>query len=220
VRQLWQQNTWWWPNAAETCRIIKKQTNKKLKVALKTAYFSVYEPLFLDCRGLASFWYSLFRVRVTVQSYITTGGPPISSSWRQAHWDSRPVIFFQLKTCSYRPYVTFSDGRMGLSFTIAAGPRQRSHSQVLVPRDSWPHFTVSDSRLPQPWGPGSRIYILQEYGGPVIPPDTGSFFVVSYLSQGYGGSIRPRLRKGSLFFLCSLLLIWSRGGPIEDTSVA
>jgi hypothetical protein len=43
---------------------------------------------------------------------------------------------------------------MGLSFTTADGPRQRSHFQVRVPRDSWPHFTVSDSRLPQPEGPG------------------------------------------------------------------
>jgi hypothetical protein len=37
---------------------------------------------------------------------------------------------------------------MGLSFTIVAGPRQRNHSQVRVPRDSWPHYTLSDSRLP------------------------------------------------------------------------
>jgi hypothetical protein len=29
-----------------------------------------------------------------------------------------------------------SDERMGLSFTIAVGPHQRSHSQVRVPRDS------------------------------------------------------------------------------------
>jgi hypothetical protein len=62
---------------------------------------------------------------------------------------------------------------MGLSFTVAAGPRQRSHSQVRVPWDSWPYFTVSDSRLPQSGGPGPRIYILQEQGGPVIPPGTG-----------------------------------------------
>jgi hypothetical protein len=40
------------------------------------------------------------------------------------------------------------DERMGLSCIIAAGPRQRSHSQVQVPRDSWPHFTVSNSRIP------------------------------------------------------------------------
>jgi hypothetical protein len=40
-----------------------------------------------------------------------------------------------------------SDERKGLSFTIAAGPRQRSHSCDRVPRDSRPYFTVSDSRL-------------------------------------------------------------------------
>jgi hypothetical protein len=33
-------------------------------------------------------------------------------------------------------------------FTIAAGPRQRSHSPVRVPWVSRPYFTVSDSRLP------------------------------------------------------------------------
>jgi hypothetical protein len=58
---------------------------------------------------------------------------------------------------------------MGLSSTISAGPRQLSHSQVRVPRDLWPHFTVSDTRLHQTGGPGPRIY---EEGGPVIPPGT------------------------------------------------
>jgi hypothetical protein len=41
-----------------------------------------------------------------------------------------------------------SDERTGLSFTIAAGPRQRVYSRVRVPWDSRPYFTVSDSRLP------------------------------------------------------------------------
>jgi hypothetical protein len=31
----------------------------------------------------------------------------------------------------------------------------------------------SHLRLPQPGGPGPRIYIPQEQGGPVVPPDTG-----------------------------------------------
>jgi hypothetical protein len=37
-----------------------------------------------------------------------------------------------------------SDERTGRSFTIGAGPRQRSYSRV---RDSRPYFTVSDSKL-------------------------------------------------------------------------
>jgi hypothetical protein len=42
---------------------------------------------------------------------------------------------------------TLSDEKTGLSFTIAAGARQRSHSRVRVSWDSRPCFTVSDSRL-------------------------------------------------------------------------
>jgi hypothetical protein len=61
-----------------------------------------------------------------------------------------------------------SDERTGLSFTSAAGPRQRSHSRIRVLWDSRPYFTVSDSRL----------------------------FLASYDSQGYGGGIRPRLHTG------------------------
>jgi hypothetical protein len=35
------------------------------------------------------------------------------------------------------------------------------------------HILLSHLRLPQPGGPGSRICIPQEQGGPVIPPGTG-----------------------------------------------
>jgi hypothetical protein len=51
---------------------------------------------------------------------------------------------------------------MGLSYTNAAGPRQRSVSRVRAPMDSWSYFTVLYSRLAQPEGSGSRIYIPQE----------------------------------------------------------
>jgi hypothetical protein len=66
-----------------------------------------------------------------------------------------------------------SDERTGLLFTIPPGHRQRSHSWFRVPRGSWPYFTVSDSRLPQPGGPGPCIYISQEQCDPVISPGTG-----------------------------------------------
>jgi hypothetical protein len=60
---------------------------------------------------------------------------------------------------------------MDLPFTIAAGLRQRSHSLVRVPLDPWPYFTVSDSRLSQPGGPGPCIYIPQEQGDPAAIKD-------------------------------------------------
>jgi hypothetical protein len=62
---------------------------------------------------------------------------------------------------------------MGLSFTIASGPRQGSHSLFQVPRYSQSHFTFSDSRLTQPGRSGPHIYIPEEQGGLVISPDTG-----------------------------------------------
>jgi hypothetical protein len=61
-----------------------------------------------------------------------------------------------------------SDKRTGLSFAVAADLRQGSHSRVRVPRDLSPYLTVSDLRLPQPGGPGHRIYISQEESDPVI----------------------------------------------------
>jgi hypothetical protein len=65
---------------------------------------------------------------------------------------------------------------MGVSFTIAAGPRQHKHSRVRVPRDSWTYFIISDSRLPQPGGPGHHIYIPQEQSGPLMPSGTEFHF--------------------------------------------
>jgi hypothetical protein len=49
-----------------------------------------------------------------------------------------------------------SDEWTGLSFTIAARARQRSHSRVRVPWGSWTYFTVSDSRLPFSLPPMTR----------------------------------------------------------------
>jgi hypothetical protein len=118
------------------------------------------------------------------QSYFTTGGlPPISSPWWQAPRLTTSNFIFQLNTCGYSPYVTSSLTRAWVLFTIAAGPRQRSHSQVQVLRDSWPHFTVSDMRLPQPGGPGPHIYIPRNRVVRLYPQALGSLFVASYDSQ-------------------------------------
>jgi hypothetical protein len=43
-----------------------------------------------------------------------------------------------------------------LTFKIAAGPRQRSHSRVRIPWDSHPHLTVLDSKLPYSSPPTTR----------------------------------------------------------------
>jgi hypothetical protein len=118
------------------------------------------------------------------------------------HLGFTTTFLFLSDSCGFCWCEALSDERTDLPFTIAAGPRQCSHSWVQVPQDSWPYFNVSDSRLPQPGGPGPHIYIPQEQGGPVIPPGTGFLFFASYDSQGYGGGIRTRLHAGK--FLESL----------------
>jgi hypothetical protein len=59
-----------------------------------------------------------------------------------------------------------SDKRTGLSFTIASGPRQSSHFRVRFPWDSWPYFTVSDSRLPVSSPPTTRRATVEVFEPP------------------------------------------------------
>jgi hypothetical protein len=79
-------------------------------------------------------------------------------------------IFITVRRLRFCWCGALSDERTGLSFTIAAGPRQSSHCRVRVPGHSWPYFTVSDSRLPIS-----------------SPPTT---------PQDHGGGIGPRLHTG------------------------
>jgi hypothetical protein len=50
--------------------------------------------------------------------------------------------------------------------SLSASELRRAHDHILLP-----HL-----RLPQPGGPGPHIYILQQQGGPVIPPGTAFAF--------------------------------------------
>jgi hypothetical protein len=80
-------------------------------------------------------------------------------------------ISFQLNTCGYSSYVTSSLTRgwvcrLQLLLAVAS-------AVIFVSESRTTYFTVWDSRLLQPGGPGFRIYIPQEQGSPVIPPSTG-----------------------------------------------
>jgi hypothetical protein len=89
---------------------------------------------------------------------------------------------------------TFSDERTGLSFTVAAGPRQRSflwsetrraHDHILLSqiRDS-PNM---EGQVPIFISPRNRVAQL-------YPQALGSIFVASYDLQGYSGGIRTHLQ--------------------------
>jgi hypothetical protein len=69
--------------------------------------------------------------------------------------------------------VALSDERMGLPFTIAAGPPQCSHSRVQFPWDSPPYFTLSDSRLPFSSPPTPRRAVVEVFD-PASTRESGS----------------------------------------------
>jgi hypothetical protein len=83
---------------------------------------------------------------------------------------------------------------MGLSFTVSAGPRQHSHSQVRVPRYLWSCFTVSDSKLPNLEGQASVCISPRNRVAQLYPQALGSLFFASDNAQDYGGNIRTRLQ--------------------------
>jgi hypothetical protein len=82
------------------------------------------------------------------------------------------ISFRQLRLCYFvapsltrgRVCTLLAQFLLGLSRAVTLGSKShRTHGHILLP-----HL-----RLPQPGGPGSRIYIPQEQGGPDIPPGTG-----------------------------------------------
>jgi hypothetical protein len=90
---------------------------------------------------------------------------------------------------------------MGLSFTIAAGPRQRSYSRVRVPRDRETHGHVLLPQIRDSPSLEDQVAVFISPRNRVIqlyPRALGSLFVASYDSQGYGGGIRTRLHRGFL----------------------
>jgi hypothetical protein len=79
------------------------------------------------------------------QNYFTTGSlPPSSSSWRQAPWDQRPVVFFSNRTLAV---IVLSDERMGLLFTIVAG---LASTVILRSKSCWTHDYILLSHI---WDP-------------------------------------------------------------------
>jgi hypothetical protein len=122
---------------------------------------------------------------------------------------SGPIFIFQLNTCGHSLYVTSS---------LTRGWVCRSQlllflaSAVILVYQSLgthePYFTVSDSRLPQPWGPSPSIYIPQEQGGLVISP--GIRFPFRRLLRLAGLWLRYSNPPphGVLYFVCLHILDW------------
>jgi hypothetical protein len=74
------------------------------------------------------------------------------------------IFFFCQTVAGLLIWGALSDEKTGLSFTIAADPRQSSHSRVRVPCDWRPYFTASDSRLPFSSPPKTRRATVEVFG--------------------------------------------------------
>jgi hypothetical protein len=129
--------------------------------------------LYNHCLGLAPFWLAPFwslysdlnydwlhsesESESESEFYVTTDGQSASVSWNKAPiWCLRPDFYYCQTVAGLLMWGAFSGEGTGLSFTTAAGTRQRSHSWVRVPWDSRPYFTVSDLRLPFSLPPTTR----------------------------------------------------------------
>jgi hypothetical protein len=68
------------------------------------------------------------------ESYVTTDGQLASLSWNKAPiWGLLPDRYYCLTVAGFLVRGVLSDERTGMSFTIPAGLRQRSHFRVRVP---------------------------------------------------------------------------------------
>jgi hypothetical protein len=95
--------------------------------------------------------------------YVTTDSQSASPSWNNAPvWGLRPDFYYRRTVAGLLMWGALSDERTGLSFTIATGLSERSHSLVRAPLDSRPYFTLRFET---------------------------SHFVASYDSQGHGEGI-------------------------------
>jgi hypothetical protein len=142
-------------------------------------------------------------LRPTVGPFILVSG---------THTGPKTRFYFCQTIAGLLMWSALFNGTTGLSYTIAAVPRQRNHSRVRLLRKSWPYFTVWNSRLPRPGWPGPRIFIPREQGSPVIPPGTGFLFChllrLSKLPWRYT-NLTSRVGPQILMILVKRTLAWT-----------
>jgi hypothetical protein len=143
-----------------------------------TVYIGRWEPVFrgAHCRHLhvsgSSILLSHVEVEVTLRPTVSR---PVSLGVRPP-FGTRDQFFFlleisfrQLRLC-YFVAPSLTKGRVcNLLVQLLLG-LARAVTLVSESRRTHGHILLSHLSLPPPGGPGSRIYIPQEQGSPVIPP--------------------------------------------------
>jgi hypothetical protein len=142
--------------------------------------------------SLACVWVPAAWVKVKVM--VTIDGQSLLVSCTHLWPKTKLLLLLLLLLLTVVGLLTWgkiSDERTGLSFTVAAGPRQRSNSRIRVSLDSWPYSIVSDSRLPNLEGQVPAFTSRWNRVIRLFPQALGSLFAASYDSQGYGGRFDP-----------------------------
>jgi hypothetical protein len=116
----------------------------------------------------------------TSQSYAMTDAQSVSLSWNKAPiWSLGPTFYFWQSVECLLMWGAHPDEKTGLSFTIAAGPRQHIHSRFRVPWDSRSYFTLSDSRLPFSLPPTTRRATVELFD----PASTQDILELPYIAM-------------------------------------
>jgi hypothetical protein len=99
------------------------------------------------------------------QSYVTTDGQSASLSWCEAPiWGPRLDFYYCQTVACLLMWSALSDERMGLSFTIAAGPRLAQSFSSPSPTGPTTKFCCLRFEIPPTWGDRSLC---------LYPPGTG-----------------------------------------------
>jgi hypothetical protein len=102
---------------------------------IKCGYHFLFNQLGLPTLRNSTQFSNILSLSLT-ESYATTDGQSASLSWNKAPiWGLRPEFYYCRTAAGLFMWGALSDERTGLSFTIAAGPRQRSHSRTRLPSD-------------------------------------------------------------------------------------
>jgi hypothetical protein len=96
------------------------------------------------------------------ESQLLYDGGLISSSWRQAPWDSWPV-FFKLNTCSYSPYVTSSLTRGRVCYLNCCWPSSSQSFSGPSPSGLMSTFYCLRFETPPTWKTRSRRYNSRDH---------------------------------------------------------
>jgi hypothetical protein len=137
--------------------------------------------------------------RIESESHVTTDSQSASLSWNKAPiWVLRPDCYYCQTVAGLLMCDSVSDEKTGLSFTIAAGPRQRSHFRVRFPVGLVNRFYTLRFETSLFVATCSRWFVARGF---FYPEDEGYTFLRNVYSHKIYTAPHPRKRHSSILTL-------------------